>query len=94
MVELLMTAWELPIAGEIIDFLIEHNKSLDSSRVLIMGITFKENVSDIRNSKVIDIIDQLKYFKINVEVIDPYASSDQVNKEYGFPLAESPQGPI
>ena len=81
------------IAGEIIDFLIKHNKTLNSSRVLIMGITFKENVSDIRNSKVIDIIDQLKYFKINVEVIDPYASSDEVNKEYGFPLAESPQGP-
>ncbi len=81
------------IAGDIIDFLVKHSKSLDQSRVLIMGITFKENVSDIRNSKVIDVIKGLKYFNINVDVVDPYASSDEVKQKYGFPLTESPQGP-
>jgi UDP-N-acetyl-D-galactosamine dehydrogenase len=81
------------IAGEIIDFLVKHGKSLDQSRVLMMGITFKENVSDIRNSKVIDVINALKYYNISVDVVDPYASSEEVNEKYGFPLTESPQGP-
>ena len=81
------------IADEIIDFLIKHHKSLDKSKVLMMGITFKENVSDIRNSKVIDVINRLKYFNITVDVVDPYASSDQVHHEYGFTLTDSPKGP-
>ena len=81
------------IADEIIDFLVQHGKSLDRSRVLMLGITFKENVSDIRNSKVIDVIDRLKYFNISVDVIDPYASSEEVKKEYGFELTQNPQGP-
>jgi len=81
------------IADEIIDFLVKHGKSLDKSRVLMMGITFKENVSDIRNSKVIDVINRLKYFNISVDVIDPHASSKEVNHEYGFHLTESPVGP-
>ena len=81
------------IADEIIDFLVNHGKSLDRSRVLMMGITFKENVSDIRNSKVIDVIERLKYFNIAVDVVDPYANCEEVNKEYGFKLTENPQGP-
>jgi UDP-N-acetyl-D-galactosamine dehydrogenase len=81
------------IADEIIDFLIKHKKSLDKSRVLMMGITFKENVSDIRNSKVIDVINRLKYFNVSVDVIDPHASSKEVEHEYGFALTDSPEGP-
>lgn len=81
------------IADEIIDFLIQHKKSLDKSRVLMMGITFKENVSDIRNSKVIDVINRLQYFNVTVDVVDPYADSIEVNYEYGFPLTEAPKGP-
>ena len=81
------------IADEIIDFLVKNGKSLDQSRVLMMGITFKENVSDIRNSKVIDVIDRLQYFNISVDVIDPYASSTEVEHEYGFPLCNAPTGP-
>ena len=81
------------IADEIIDFLVRNGKSLDRSRVLMMGITFKENVSDIRNSKVIDVINRLKYFNVSVDVVDPYASSKEVEHEYGFPLTDKPQGP-
>ena len=54
--------------------------------VLVMGATFKENVTDIRNSKVADIIKELKSYGLNVEVVDPHASSDELKHEYGFEL--------
>jgi len=53
-----------------------------------MGATFKENVSDIRNSKVADVVNELKSFSLNVEVSDPYASSDELKHEYGFGLVD------
>jgi len=53
-----------------------------------MGATFKENVSDIRNSKVVDVYNELKSFGLQVDVIDPYASSDEVNKYYNFSLVD------
>jgi UDP-N-acetyl-D-galactosamine dehydrogenase len=57
-----------------------------------MGATFKENVSDIRNSKVADVVRELKDFGVNVEVIDPHASSDELVHEYGFGLVEGVTG--
>jgi UDP-N-acetyl-D-galactosamine dehydrogenase len=55
-----------------------------------MGATFKENVSDVRNSKVVDIIRELESFSVHVDVVDPYASSDELKHEYGFGLVEKP----
>jgi len=76
------------VARKIIRHIIRYNGDVKSSRVLIKGATFKENVSDIRNSKVADMVKELKSFYINVEVEDPYADSDQLNHEYGFGLSE------
>ncbi|MCG8702071.1 MAG: UDP binding domain-containing protein, partial [Bacteroidales bacterium] len=56
------------------------------SSVLVMGITFKENVSDIRNSKVADVVDELKALGTNVDVVDPYADAQEVIEEYGIDL--------
>ena len=67
--------------------------NLKECRVLVMGTTFKENVSDIRNSKVADVISELKEFGVCVDVIDPHASPEEIKKEYDFELAESVQGP-
>ena len=53
-----------------------------------MGATFKENVSDIRNSKVADVVKALKSYYVNVDVEDPHADSDELKHEYGFGLAE------
>ena len=50
--------------------------------------TFKENVSDIRNSKVADVVKELKSYSLNVDVTDPYADSDELQHEYGFTLAK------
>jgi len=77
------------VARKIIQHIIRYNGDVKSSRVLIKGATFKENVSDIRNSKVADMVKELKSFFINVEVEDPYADSNQLNHEYGFGLSEN-----
>jgi UDP-N-acetyl-D-galactosamine dehydrogenase len=65
-------------------------KAIQDARVLVMGATFKEDVSDIRNSKVIDIITELKSFMVDVDLIDPHASSDEMEHEYGVALTEIP----
>jgi UDP-N-acetyl-D-galactosamine dehydrogenase len=77
------------VARKVIQHIIKYNGDVKLSKVLIKGATFKENVSDIRNSKVADIIKELKAFSINVEVEDPYASSGHLEHEYGFGLCEN-----
>lgn len=67
--------------------------NLKDCRVLVMGATFKENVSDIRNSKVADVVSELKKFGVQVDVVDPYASPEEIREEYGFELAPGIQGP-
>jgi UDP-N-acetyl-D-galactosamine dehydrogenase len=67
--------------------------NLKDCRVLVMGATFKENVSDIRNSKVADVIMELKEFGVRVDVVDPYASPEEIRLEYDFELSSSIDGP-
>ena len=69
--------------------IIAQGKIIQEAHVLVMGATFKENVSDIRNSKVIDVISELKSFQINVDVIDPQANSSEMEHEYGVSLTTS-----
>lgn len=67
--------------------------NLKDCRVLVMGATFKENVSDIRNSKVADVISELKEFGVGVDVVDPHASPEEIKEEYDFELSPSIEGP-
>lgn len=76
------------IAENTIKSLIRANKLVKGANVAVMGITFKENCKDVRNSKVIDIIDQLKDYEVNVKVYDPIADSKEVFHEYGIQLAD------
>lgn len=78
------------IATEVVKKIIKAGKNVLNSKVLILGTTFKENVSDIRNSKVADVVNELKSYGIVVEITDPYADSEELFKEYGFALAEKP----
>jgi UDP-N-acetyl-D-glucosamine/UDP-N-acetyl-D-galactosamine dehydrogenase len=77
------------VAKKVIQHIIKTDGDVKSSRVLVKGATFKENVSDIRNSKVADIIKELQAFYVNVDVEDPYADSDELQHEYGFRLSSS-----
>ena len=79
------------IAKKLVKRLISLGKGVLGARILVMGVTFKENVSDIRNSKVVDIIRELRDFGCDVDVVDPYADSDEVLREYGFRLVEKPR---
>jgi UDP-N-acetyl-D-glucosamine/UDP-N-acetyl-D-galactosamine dehydrogenase len=65
-------------------------KHIQDSKVLVMGTTFKEDVSDIRNSKIIDVINELKSFQVQVDLVDPHASSEEMMHEYGVSLTEQP----
>lgn len=65
-------------------------KHIQDSKVLVMGATFKEDVSDIRNSKVINIITELKSFQVQVDLVDPHASSLEMLSEYGVGLVDNP----
>jgi UDP-N-acetyl-D-galactosamine dehydrogenase len=76
------------IGKKIVKRIIALGKNISESRVLVMGITFKENVSDVRNSKVVDIIRELKDYGVTVDVTDPYASTVEVQRVYKLHLAE------
>ncbi len=75
------------VAKKVIQHIIRNSGDVKSSKVLVKGATFKENVSDIRNSKVCDVVKALKEYYVNVDVEDPYADSDELQHEYGFGLA-------
>jgi UDP-N-acetyl-D-galactosamine dehydrogenase len=76
------------IAEQFVKLLIQRDKKVKGADVLVMGITFKENCPDIRNSRVIDIISTLESYEINVAVYDPWASKDDVKHEYNITLLE------
>jgi len=72
--------------------IIAAGKNPMGARALVMGMTFKEDVTDIRNSKVIDVVDELRDFGVEVDVIDPGASPAEVHEEYKINLSEKPTG--
>ena len=74
------------VAKKVLQHIIQHNGNVKDAKVLVMGATFKENVSDIRNSKVADVVKELKSFSLNVHVSDPHAESNELKHEYGFEL--------
>lgn len=75
------------IAKQIVKKLVKAGKHIQNSKVLIMGITFKEDVSDIRNSKVVDVYRELLSYGVSVDVVDPYADPHEVKEEYQFEMA-------
>lgn len=79
------------LATKTVQLLIKADKNPKEAKVLIMGVTFKENVSDIRNSKVADVVRALEEFEVQVDAVDPFASSKEVEEEYGFRLKETPE---
>ncbi len=80
------------IASKLVQMLIQKGKSPQHARVLIMGITFKENISDIRNSKVADLVRELMQFAVHVHLVDACASPNEVAREYNLTLLDEPTG--
>ncbi|MDD3466660.1 MAG: Vi polysaccharide biosynthesis UDP-N-acetylglucosamine C-6 dehydrogenase TviB [Campylobacterales bacterium] len=80
------------VAKEVVKLLIKKSHKVDGARILVLGITFKENCPDIRNSRVIDVISELSDFGCAVEVYDPWADAAEVKHEYRLALVEKPSG--
>ena len=74
------------VAQEVIRLMIQKECKVKNGNVLILGITFKENCPDIRNSKVIDVINELEKYNLNIDVHDPWANAAEVEREFGMPL--------
>ncbi len=77
------------VASKLIKMMIKKGHKIEGAKVLVLGITFKENCPDIRNSKVFDVINELKDFGCDVDVCDPWADHTEVKAEYGIKLIEN-----
>ncbi len=80
-----MSAW---VAKKVVQLLLNIDKNPKNCKVLIMGATFKENVSDIRNSKIFDLYKELQEYGVNIDIVDPYAEAEEVLHEYGVKLSK------
>ena len=78
------------IAGKVVKMMIQKGTNVKGAKALILGVTFKENCPDIRNSKVVDIYNELVQFGLKVDVFDPHADASLVQKEYNIQLQQSP----
>jgi len=78
------------IAKKLVQLLIGKGKNPSECKVLINGITFKENVSDIRNSKVAELYNELRGYSVQVDVSDPHADKDEVQHEYDIRIIDNP----
>jgi UDP-N-acetyl-D-galactosamine dehydrogenase len=77
------------VASEIVKCMIKKNIPVNGSKVLILGITFKENCPDVRNTKAVDLINALKHYGTNIKIHDPWADEDEVMHEYGLKSSKS-----
>ena len=75
------------IASKVVKLMIAKNQPVKGAKALVLGITFKENCPDLRNSKVIDVIRELQTYGVDVDVVDPHAQPEEVEHEYKIPLA-------
>ena len=78
------------VAGEVVKLMMKRSLPVLGSNVLMLGITFKENCPDIRNTRAIDVYEELQSYNVNVDVYDPWADTNEVRAEFDFDLIENP----
>lgn len=79
------------VASQLVKTMVKRGMVVQGARVLIMGLTFKENCPDIRNTRVVDIHQELEGYGVQVDTYDPWADAEEVQREYGLPLVAQPQ---
>jgi UDP-N-acetyl-D-galactosamine dehydrogenase len=79
------------VAGQMIKAMLKKRIHVDGARVLILGLTFKENCPDLRNTRVVDVVAELRDYGVTVDVHDPWADADEARAEYGFALVPDPE---
>ena len=80
------------VVSQLVKGMLKKRIQVEQSRVLVMGLTFKENCPDLRNTKVIDIVTELKEYNVNVDIVDPLCSSEEAEHEYGVSLIDAKEG--
>ncbi len=78
------------VVSQLVKKMLKNRIQVEGARVLVMGLTFKENCPDLRNTKVVDIVSELCEYGINVDITDPWCSSEEAKKEYGLSLNQKP----
>lgn len=78
------------VASEMIKSMLSKSIQINGAKVLVMGLTFKENCPDLRNTRVVDVIEELTEYKVNVDVYDPWVSAAEAEREYGISLVQQP----
>lgn len=79
------------VVSQLVKKMLKKRIHVEGANVLVMGLTFKENCPDLRNTKVVDIVSELKEYNINVDIVDPWCSNDEAEHEYGLSLCENPK---
>ena len=79
------------VVSRLVKTMLNKQIMVNGANVLLLGITFKENCPDIRNTKVVDIAHELESYHVNLDIYDPWAESDEVNEEYGLSLVDKPE---
>lgn len=79
------------VAGQLIKAMLKQRIQVNGARVLILGLTFKENCPDLRNTRVIDVVRELQEYGVHVDVHDPWADADEAQEEYGIELSDMPE---
>ncbi|TPH18996.1 Vi polysaccharide biosynthesis UDP-N-acetylglucosamine C-6 dehydrogenase TviB [Litorilituus lipolyticus] len=74
------------VVSQLVKQMLKDRIQVDNANILVMGLTFKENCPDLRNTKVTDIVNELKDYNVNVDITDPWCSSNEAEQEYGLPL--------
>ncbi|SEK47487.1 UDP-N-acetyl-D-galactosamine dehydrogenase [Colwellia chukchiensis] len=78
------------VVSQLVKHMLHKRIQVEEANVLVMGLTFKENCPDLRNTKIVDIISELKEYNINVDITDPWCASEQAEQEYGLQLTQTP----
>ena len=76
------------VVSQLVKKMLKKRIQVEGANVLVMGLTFKENCPDLRNTKVVDIVSELKEYNINVDIVDPWCSNEEAEHEYGLSLTE------
>ena len=79
------------VAGQLVKAMLKRRIQVDGARVLVLGLTFKENCPDLRNTRVLDVVRELQDYGIQVDVHDPWTNADEARHEYGLDLVQTPQ---
>ncbi|MDP3560734.1 MAG: Vi polysaccharide biosynthesis UDP-N-acetylglucosamine C-6 dehydrogenase TviB [Legionellaceae bacterium] len=79
------------VVSQLVKMMLKKRIHVDGSRVLVMGLTFKENCPDLRNTRVIDIISELRSYNVSVDVYDPWVTAEEAEAEYGLTMLTTPE---